>query len=428
MKVAKKTVSGGKRKSKAVEEENSDDSEGDEFSGGDEEEEDGEDWDDEEEEEVSEGEAAPAKTVFVKFGKVTATQQRNQTLSTQIADLEEELMSAKPWELRGEVKASDRPENSFLELHADIERTSKPAPVVTQAFTSSMEDMIRRRIKESNFSDVLPPKETKVLTGDENSGEMDLSQEKNKQGLGEVYAEEFLAKSLNAQPEAVSKRLEQDRIEAQEIFHKISRELDALSHFHFTPRPVVPDSKIRTLQPSTSALSSLQLEDITPLTSAQASTSQLAPEQVFEKKHGKQASLMAEEEMTSDDRKRARRASKAANKAKKARTEDEKLLAGAQEGPGSAREKVREENKAIDEELKRDSRVLLTTPGPSGTSNKKAKTATVAQDTTSYSKSSSFFSRLQQETSDQIKKKSSSKSGKPVVANPFAMSSNSVKL
>jgi hypothetical protein len=39
--------------------------------------------------------------------------------------------------------------------------------------------------------------------------------------LGEVYAEEFLAKSLNAQPEAVSKRLEQDRAEAQEIFHKV---------------------------------------------------------------------------------------------------------------------------------------------------------------------------------------------------------------
>lgn len=152
---------------------------------------------------------------------------------------------------------------------------------------------------------------------------------------------------------------------------------------------------------------------------------------MFEKKHGKQASLMAEEEMTSDDRKRARRASKASNKAKKARVEDEKLLTGAKEGPGSAREKLREENKAIDEELKRDSRVLLTTPGPAGTSNKKAKTSassTPAQDTTSYSKSSSFFSRLQQETSDQIKKKAVGKSGKPIVANPFAMSANSVKL
>jgi U3 small nucleolar ribonucleoprotein component len=82
-----------------------------------------------------------------------------------------------------------------------------------------MEDMIRRRIKEANFSDVLPPKQAKT---DEPTAVEDLSQEKNKLGLGEVYAEEFLAKSLNAQPEAVSKRLEQDRIEAQDLFHKVN--------------------------------------------------------------------------------------------------------------------------------------------------------------------------------------------------------------
>jgi U3 small nucleolar ribonucleoprotein component len=92
---------------------------------------------------------------------------------------------------------------------------------VTQAFTTSMEDMIRRRIKESNFSDVLPPKEAKAVSSEEGAAETDLSQEKSKQGLGEVYSEEFLAKSLNSQPEAVSKRLEQDRLEAQEYFHKV---------------------------------------------------------------------------------------------------------------------------------------------------------------------------------------------------------------
>jgi U3 small nucleolar ribonucleoprotein component len=43
-------------------------------------------------------------------------------LSAQIAQLEGELMADKPWELRGEVKGAERPENSFLSLHADIER------------------------------------------------------------------------------------------------------------------------------------------------------------------------------------------------------------------------------------------------------------------------------------------------------------------
>lgn len=94
---------------------------GDDHSGGEEEEE--EDWDEEDEEDEGEGGASGgAVSAPAKSGKVTATQQRNQALSTQIASLEEELMSTKPWELRGEVKAADRPENSFLELHADIER------------------------------------------------------------------------------------------------------------------------------------------------------------------------------------------------------------------------------------------------------------------------------------------------------------------
>ena len=119
------------KKSKQQQSHSDDDEEGseDEGSFGDdsngEEEDEGEDWEEEEEEEEEEEdeeeESAPAASAK-SSGKVTATQQRNQALSSQIASLEEELMSAKPWELRGEVKAADRPENSFLELHADIER------------------------------------------------------------------------------------------------------------------------------------------------------------------------------------------------------------------------------------------------------------------------------------------------------------------
>jgi len=33
-------------------------------------------------------------------------------------------------------------------------RSSKPAPLVTQDFTYSLEDMIRRRVKEGRFNDV----------------------------------------------------------------------------------------------------------------------------------------------------------------------------------------------------------------------------------------------------------------------------------
>ena len=209
---------------------------------------------------------------------------------------------------------------------------------------------------------------------------------------------------------------------------------------------MVAETQIKALP-----VSSLMLEDVAPHASASlAAASQQAPEQVLGKKRGKEASMMAEAELGSDDRKRLRRASKAANKAKRVRELD--AAHGTQSQPGAAagtggtaQERKRQheqESRALDNELRQDSRVVLTganATASSATANKKAKAAATAggagkhADTTAYSKSSSFFSRLQQDTSDQIKKKSSglgaSKKGPAgAVTNPFAKSSTALKL
>lgn len=207
-------------------------------------------------------------------------------------------------------------------------------------------------------------------------------------------------------------------------FAQISRQLDALSHFHYTPRPVVADTKLKSLQPSASAVASLLLEDVTPVTMLGANASQLAPEQVLEKKRGIEGSYMAEEELTSEDRKRKRKASKAATKAKKVRAADEAMhTAAGAAGPTATAAKAREDNRALDEELRRDSRVTLTTAGPGG---KKAPPA--ATGGTSYAKSSAFFSKLQQETSEKVKQKAAEKGTKPKLANPFKSSASAMKL
>jgi len=148
------------------------------------------------------GEHAPSEPML----KSKKALQQKSRLSSQISELEEDLLAEKSWELRGEVRATDRPENSFLSLTADIERyasknylgdhlitleiicaaicglmrdrtdlfptitfdiydtlhrSSKPAPLVTQDFTYSLEDMIRRRVKEGAFNDVLLKVEAK---------------------------------------------------------------------------------------------------------------------------------------------------------------------------------------------------------------------------------------------------------------------------
>jgi U3 small nucleolar RNA-associated protein MPP10 len=87
----------------------------------------GEESDDEDgqsgsEEEGSDNEASGAQHTTGASAAAPKANRRETALSAQIAQLEEELMADKPWELRGEVKGAERPENSFLSLHADIER------------------------------------------------------------------------------------------------------------------------------------------------------------------------------------------------------------------------------------------------------------------------------------------------------------------
>ena len=181
-------------------------------------------------------------------------------------------------------------------------------------------------------------------------------------------------------------------------------QLDGLSHFFFTPRPVVAEGKITSL--STVALPSLALEDIVP--TVQSSASQLAPEQVTEKRKGRDASLLSKEELTSDDRKRLRRARKAAGTTHEEEADDNE--------PAGRKKKMQQqrakEDKSLDEELRRDKRVVL--------SGKDTHGGSANDDGQSFSKSASFFSKLQENAQAEISgslKNKNKKDKKNVVAN-----------
>ena len=70
-------------------------------------------------------------------------------------------MSAKSWEYRGEVKAADREVNSLLSVYVESERGSAPAPLITQEVTSSIEQLIIKRIQEERWDDVVRRAEKK---------------------------------------------------------------------------------------------------------------------------------------------------------------------------------------------------------------------------------------------------------------------------
>jgi len=130
---------------------------------------------------------------------------------------------------------------------------------------------------------------------------------------------------------------------------------------------------------SSVSLASIAMEDITPLT--ESASSGQAPEEVRGKKRGRQAALVADEELTSADRKRLRNASKATRR-KERKDLNYKEAGAAQFGKSSHKY----ESQKTDEILRSDKRV----------------TVGQEKDTNQYAKSGQFFERLQAQAQTEI--------------------------
>jgi len=169
---------------------------------------------------------------------------------------------------------------------------------------------------------------------------------------------------------------------------------------------VVAEVNINTLP----AVSSLILEDIAPsMLYTMNAQSLIAPEEVSQKKRGKAASLMSDSELTSMDKQRMRRASKAHNK-KSSNDSSGNFTKQHHENGGDKKSGIYTTDHGLDDQLKRDSRVILT--NSDGSFSKKARVDNGMHQhgadgnnnsSISYSKSSSFFSNLQEQTKQQIK-------------------------
>lgn len=280
----------------------------------------------------------------------------------------------RPWELRGEVKASDRPENSLLEAVVDVERARRPEPLEAPAETSqSLEEMIKQRILEERFDDVVPQEaggEEALLNRRDRGQELpEVSQEKSKEGLGEVYEKEYMRLTLGVEGESAEAK---EKTEMATLFRKLCTKLDALSNFHFTPKAVKVDVSVRANVPA------IAMEEVLPLAVSAGDTQ--APEEVHEKKSGRAGVLRDSAELAQEERKRIRQGKKAARrKARRQKQTEEKLVARLNPGLGNkyAREKVRAE-------IRESGKVVQGTREGKGTA-------------AAYSTSSKFFSALQDE-------------------------------
>ena len=185
------------------------------------------------------------------LGEVKSTYELRQIrLKKKIQRMEQDAINQaggdekKLWQMKGEITAAERPENSLLQEHLDYDTVSKQAPIITEQVSKRLEDIIVQRIKDRAFDNV-ERKIKPIENPYEYKKKLILDQEKSKLSLAEVYEQEYL-KQKNALEESLNtpgmldnqgndetpKEVESLRKSMKILFSK----LDSLTHFHFTPK------------------------------------------------------------------------------------------------------------------------------------------------------------------------------------------------
>lgn len=203
---------------------------------------------------------------------------RNKKLQAQTLELEQSLFE-KPWKMMGEAKATDRAVDSLLDDGAkggatpEFEVAFRPAPVRDpEEHTATLEGMIKRRILDEDWDDVVPRElpDIGVRRGGGRGGDdaPDVSQEKSKLGLGQLYEREYLKKTTGIDPTEKEQRTEEDaaKEEMKGLFAELCSQLDALSNYHFAPRPVAEEADVDVHdQKGGDRPSAIAMEEVLPL-------------------------------------------------------------------------------------------------------------------------------------------------------------------
>ena len=238
-------------------------------------------------------EDAGANDNFINEPKLSSHAKQLQKLKEQTISIEQDMMSEKPWKMMGEAKGTDRATDSLLESTPEFEVAFKPPPILTPEHAANIEEMIKKRIIDEDWDDVVP-RELPDIGGHKRGGDApEVSQEKSKLGLGELYEREYLKKTAGFDRDAHEKQTEEEdaKEEMKQLFANLCSQLDALSNYHFAPRPVADMADVRNRED----IPAIAMEEVLPLHVSQSRG--VAPEEVFAAGKGRKSVLKGESEL-----------------------------------------------------------------------------------------------------------------------------------
>lgn len=162
-------------------------------------------------------------------------------LQEEIDMLEQENVGKRDWTLMGEASSKKRPENSLLEEDLEFESAGKAKPIITEEVTAGLEELIRTRILENRFDDVVR-KRNMEATPFLPSKLLELSDAKSSKSLAQLYEDDYAASRGEGEAEsslpAADAKLRKEHEEIEQVFDEVCAKLDALSNAHYTPKAV----------------------------------------------------------------------------------------------------------------------------------------------------------------------------------------------
>ena len=132
--------------------------------------------------------------------------------------------------MRGGAGGKNLPSDSLLQSTPEFKSASKSKPVITQEHTSTVENMIKLRVLGEDWDGFTPRALPDVGSRRGGYEEPEVSKEKYKLVLGQLYKREYLKKAMRLDIETEERYTSEDKIrdEMRGPFADLCSKFDAL--------------------------------------------------------------------------------------------------------------------------------------------------------------------------------------------------------